>query len=207
MDEKAVVPNDQLDYLSDAETYAYNYFVEHRGTSGPSSFPLAYSTQEGLFQLYLNGRSCEEIRKANPQFGLGQIVYSCVDGEWERRRKEHLDTLMDGVGGRVRQIAAEGANFTADLMSVTHILWQDSINKFMQTRDPEVLKELGVGSLRSYKDLIEMMIKLTGQDQKKSVSGVVEHHIVPPPVSTAVAADPKAQLASWAAEKAAKEKK
>jgi hypothetical protein len=92
-------------------------------------------------------------------------------------------------------------------MSVTHMLWADAINKYMQTRDPECLKDLGVGSIRSYKDLIEMMIKLTGQDQKKSVSGVVEHHIVPPPVVAAVAADPKIQLATWAAERAAKEKK
>lgn len=200
--EKAIVPVEELTYLSEGEKYAYNYFVSHRG-QGASNFPIATSAQEALYQLYLNGRTCSEIRQANPHFGLGQIVFACVDGDWESRKVQHMEEMMSRVGDRVRQVTVEGANFASDLMAVTHLMWQEAINKFIATRDPKVIEELGlgIGSIKTYRELVDLLSKLTGQDQKKSISGIIEHHVSssPPP-----SADAKSQLAQWAAEKTPK---
>lgn len=202
--ERLPAPVEELGYLSESERYAYSYFLAHRG-QGHSHFPIAYSAQESLFQLYLNGRTCSEIRHAAPQFGLGQIVFACIDGQWEKRRQEHMQAIMERVGDRVRQVTVEGAGFAADLMSVTHVMWQDAVNQFLVTRDPKVLEDLGlgVGSVRTYKELVELLAKLTGQDQKKQVSGVIEHHHVAQPAPPAL--NSKSQLAAWAAERAARE--
>ena len=203
--EKAPVPVEQLTYLAERERYAYLYFLQNRGKTGASSFPLAYSSQESLYNLYLNGRTCVEIREANPQFGLGQIVFACVDGDWERRRQEHFEGLMAKVGDRVKQVTMEGASFAADVMSATHALYKQKINQFYQTGDMEILKDLGLGSVKTYKDAVELLQTLTGQDKVKTVKGQIDHHYTNAQEITEAPPTPKDILKSYAIERAAKD--
>lgn len=148
----------------------------HRFRSSQQA-PLAPDTQAKLFKLFLNGKTTSEIQRLNPQFTFGQIVNARVMGEWDRRFNEHLDELLNNTASRVRQVTMESINFVCDLLSVTHQMHSDRIKKFLQTGDPSELGTLQINSLQGYKQGVELLQKLTGQDKQQNVKvdGTITH--------------------------------
>jgi len=175
--------------LSPKEVKAYRYWKNSREAE------LAPATQAKLFSLYLNGKTTHEIQALNPGFSLGQVVYAKIKGEWDRRRNEHLDYLLNTVQQRVIQVTAESAIFIADLLSATNKYHGEAIKKYLQTGDPSDLGELQINSLQGYTRAVELLQKLTGQDkqQKLLVDGVVTHKtendIIDVPVTAEEAGD------------------
>lgn len=156
--------------LSPAELKAYEDYA-----GKPS---LAPSVQMQLYQLYLNGKSCDEIVRLNPNFNLGMVVRARVENLWDEKREAHIAQLLEGVRERVQQAQLEAVNFACDLLSAVHKLQGDKLKKYLQTGNAEELEGLGGNlSLKTYKDVIELLLKLTGQDKdnKKQVTGEVLH--------------------------------
>jgi hypothetical protein len=139
--------------------------------------PLSPDTQAKLFALFLNGRTTEQIRKANEQFSLGQIVHARIVGEWDRRYQEHIDSLLENTKQRYQQVTLESVGFIADLLAATNKMHGDRITRFIQTGDPKELGDLQINSLQGYKTAVELLQKLTGQDKQQKVGGeiVVTH--------------------------------
>lgn len=201
-------PPDPLAWLTQPEREAYDYFVAHRDTRAvPSSFALSPDVQVALFTLYLNGRSLGEIRQqTHPSYGMGQIVHAAVTGDWETRKRQYLADLLTRSQERATQVSSEAINFVADSMSAAHILHGEALRKFMVTKDIKDLGAFGIGSLKQYRDLVELLLKLSGQEGtiKAKVSGTVRHeHLhrsiptAPPPPAIPGAA--VALLGSWSA--------
>jgi hypothetical protein len=139
-------------------------------------YPLAPTVQAQLFNLYLNGSSCEEIQRLNPNFSLGMIARAKVDGLWDERREAHVRELLETVRERVQQVQLESVSFTADLLASANKMFGDRLKRYIQTGDPNELGDLKIDSLKQYKDAVDLLLKLTGQDRenKMTVKGEVK---------------------------------
>lgn len=157
--------------LSSRELHAYKVWC---GSDKP---PLAPSLNAKLFQLYLNGKDCEEIRRLNPQLSLGEVAAAKVAGDWEERRQAHLERLLDETTTRVKQATLETADFVCDLLAVASREHGDRLRRYIQTGDPGELGDFRIQSLPALKTAIETLQKLTGQDrqQQLKVTGEVVH--------------------------------
>jgi hypothetical protein len=126
-----------------------------------------------LFNLFLLGKTCEEIRRLNQQLQLGQIVAARVEGRWDERREEHLDQLLNATTQRVQQTTLETADFVCDILAVANREHGDRLRRYLQTGDDTELGDFRVTSLTTLKVAIETLQKLTGQDkqQKLTVTG------------------------------------
>lgn len=156
--------------LNPREQSAYRYFC---ASAQP---PLAPSLQARLFELYLNGCSCEEIRRLNPDVGLGPIVHARVYGDWDRRKDEHINGLLDGVRLRVQHVSVESIDFLANMLAASHKQQGDKLKQYLQTGNEKLLGELSVKSLRQYKEVLDMLMTITGVSTTKKVKGDIHHH-------------------------------
>jgi len=60
--------------------------------------------------------------------------------------------------------------FSADLLAAANKQFGDKLKRFIQTGDESELgKDLSVNSLKQYKDAVDLMMKLTGQDKESKV--------------------------------------
>jgi hypothetical protein len=199
------------DELTPAERYALELFRTKRAAVVNARYipadvaDLAPSMQAQLLQLYLAGLTLPEIRERNPQLGLGQIVASAVDGRWVERRRKHLEDLFGRIQSEAQEAAASGVEFVALAMRATHKRIGDKLLRYLQTGDETDLDGTGVGGLAAYKALVDLLAKMTGQDQVKKVEKTVTHRhesAADVPVATVDGSDALAVMA--AAKKAAR---
>jgi hypothetical protein len=163
--------------LTSNENQAYEKYIESQGK------PLAFSVQLQFYELFLSGSNCEEILRLNPAFPLGAIVKARIEGGWDTRREQYMAVMLDSVRERVQQTQLEAIYFAADLLSAAHKLHGDKLKKFKQTGNVEELGTLRIDSLKAYKEAVELLLKLTGQDKDSKVKGEVLHrHTVEQPV-------------------------
>lgn len=163
----AQVVKSPTDPLSIKEKAALDYFRQQRQSE------LAPSFSAKLFVLFLNGKSCDEIRRLNPALTLGQIVDARVRGEWDRRKVECVDDLLTSAADRVRQVSLETVSVICDLLAAKNSAYRDKILKFMQSGNEDDIKDLGALGIGGYRQLLDVLQKLTGQANAKHISGTV----------------------------------
>lgn len=153
--------------LSKRELHAYTVWC------GTEKAPLAPSLNAKLFNLYLLGKTCEEIRRLNPTLQLGEIVAARIAGRWDERRDDHLDQLLSATTQRVQQTTLETADFVCDILAVANREHGDNLRRYLQSGEPTELGDFRITSLTTLKIAIETLQKLTGQDkqQKLTVTG------------------------------------
>lgn len=176
--------------LSAKEQSLYLEWLEKK--TKPSLSP-SLSTQ--LFQLFLNGYSCDEIcEHHNKIYPIGQILEARVRDEWDRRRKEHLDQLYSKVFDRVKQTQFESVAFTSDLLAAAHKLYGQKIKTFLETGKEDDLGEAQglIKSLDAYRKVAEMLLKLTGQDKSKEANLKIQ--AVSSPATTGAITDVVAEV-------------
>jgi len=154
-----------VERLSPEERKAYKLYVQKNDP------PLAPGVQAQLYNLYLNGSTCEEINRLNPNFSLGMIVRAKVEGLWDDRRDKHINELFESVRERVQQVQMESVVFTTDLLAGANKMFGDKLKRYLQTGDERELGDLRIDSLKQYRDAVDLLLKLTGQDRKVEVSG------------------------------------
>ncbi len=178
--------------LSEKERYAYRYYCNSEQPA------VAPSLNAKLFQLFLNGKSCDEILRLNPSLSLGQIVAARVDGKWDERRDEHLDQLLTQTSLRVQQVTLETADFVCDLFAVANREHGDKLRRYLQTGNELELGDFRITSLANFKTAIEILQKLTGQERQTSTkithSGEILHR--PDPILSVARPPAPAEAAS-----------
>lgn len=154
-----------VERLSPEERKAYKLYIQ-KGDP-----PLAPGVQAQLFNLYLNGSTCEDIVKLNPNFTLGMVARAKVEGLWDERREKHINHLFENVRERVQQVQMESVMFSADLLASANKMFGDKLKSYLQTGDDRELGTLRIDSLKQYRDAVELLLKLTGQNRKVEVTG------------------------------------
>jgi hypothetical protein len=146
--------------------------------------PVANSTANGFYSLFLQGKSCAKIVELNPGFTLGQVVRCRIEGDWDARAEEHLRRLQEQTSRTMVQIQLEALNHIATSFAVHHKLNGAKMEKFLQTGNED---ELAGVDLLPYRKLVEMIsemnekpspvkveIKTGGGEETKVVTGTVE---------------------------------
>lgn len=163
--EVQAIPVDPTDLLSPEETRALKLYMK-KGDP-----PLSPRLQGELFSLYLNGSTTEEIAKLNPNLSLGMIVRAKVEGLWDQRLDAHRNHLLSTIRDRVQQVQMESIGLTADMLAAANKSFGDKFKRYLQTGDESVLGTLKIDSLKQYRDAVDLLLKLTGQDKKIEVKG------------------------------------
>lgn len=155
-----VEPETERSSLSPRELAAYEFVVRHKIP------PLSPVTQAAMFEAYLNGIDCVEIARLNPGISLGQIVWARVDGTWDEKRQEHIESLLNSTRARLQQTHLESADFVMVQLAAAHKQYGDAAKKFLQTGDPKDLGTFGIHGPRQYKETIELLKTLTTPTKK-----------------------------------------
>jgi hypothetical protein len=155
---------ERIGRLTPEERTAYE---EYMASGKP---PLSLQTSLQLYELFVQGTGCEDIRRLNTNFSLGMIVRARIEHRWDERRDAHLAELYEQTGTRLRQTVMEGVNFIGDLLSSAHRRYGDRIKKFLQTGDEAELGDLSITSIKQYKEVVEILMKMSGADNKKEIT-------------------------------------
>lgn len=160
-------------FLTPREKAAYDFTVAHRMPD------LSPASRAKLFALFLQGTDCVEISRLNPGITLGQVVRVRLDDGWDEKRREHIAALLSEVRVRLQQTTLESVEFVSNLLAATHKQYGDQLKKYLMTGDPADLGTFGIHGLRQYREAIQLLRELSGQDdpktKKQSVTGEVIH--------------------------------
>lgn len=166
---------DPLAWLEPAERFALDYFLENFQRGGSETYAIAPSVAEGMLQLYLQGRTLSEIRKLNKQFGLGQIVHAAIINHWREQRDAYAALAVARAKARAVLAAAEGVELAADIIAALRRQHGDNVSRYLQTGELSALgPATSMATIRQLKEVAEVLMRLTGQDQKRQVSGSLE---------------------------------
>jgi len=169
--------------LTPRELSVYRQYVE---ANKPA---LAPSTAAGFFQLYLRGHSCEEIAALNPAFGLGIIVKAKVDFNWDQQRLEHFNHLMENVRQGVQTTQMEAVQFLSEGLAVYRKLAGQKFQRYLQSGKEEDLGDFKDMSFKTFKEMMELMLKVTGAEPPRKSQVEHTHVVAPLPVATVALPD------------------
>lgn len=134
-------------------------------------------TQAQFYSLFIHGKTCDDIADLNRGFPLGAILKARVEGEWDRRLNEYRDSLFADVHVKLAQVETESVHFLADMLSAVHKQQGKKIQKYIQTGDEGELGDMKISSIKNYKEVLELLIKATGQDRHQTVEH--KHQVAP----------------------------
>lgn len=167
----ATESNPALDRLSPDERSVYERFSR----SGRPE--LAAVAAARLYGLYLQGVSCEDISKLNPAIDLATVLAARVRYRWDERKDQHVADLMATTQDVVRQAAGEIVQLLALSISVANKRHGEKFKRYLATGDETELGDFDIKTLKGMKDVVEMLMKVTGADRKSELklSGQVVH--------------------------------
>jgi len=165
-------------WLTPTEKAVLEQFRAKLNTGGYETRPLATTAAIKLYNLYLDCGNLAEIAEINPELEYGAIIHGAIEGDWYNRKKQYLEKLYERANESALQTVSEGAVFISKVLAVAHKTQGNKLSKFLQTQDPKYLEDtIEIKSLQGYKNAVEVLMRLTGQDQvmKVQVSGNVVH--------------------------------
>lgn len=162
-----------LERLSAPDRKVYQEYVD----SGKPGLAVSYGAR--LYELWLQGSTVEQIVELNPGLSKGVVLKARVDGLWDERREAYLAELMSTAQDRVRLVALESVNFMGLLLAVANKQHGEKLKRYLQTGDPKELGNFDIKSIKQYKEVIEMLTKITGQDKKPASPGTVAVSVTP----------------------------
>lgn len=155
----------RLSLLGERELQAYKYSIKNKQPE------LSPALSDELYELFLQGRTCEEIRKTKPALAFGAIVRARIDQLWDKRAADHQRELLQRVPVVVQQTQLESAEFISKLLMASHKMLEGQINDFLATGDKKHLSGTFLENItvKQYRDLLSTLVEATGQNQKKTV--------------------------------------
>lgn len=127
---------------------------------------LSPTASAQLYEVWMQGLTCEALVKLNPALNLGCIVHARVEHRWDERRDAYLADIYANANDRLKQIGAESLNFLGLTLAVSHKQFGEKMARYLKTGDPNDLGVFQITSLHQYKQVIETIARLTGADRK-----------------------------------------
>lgn len=137
--------------------------------------PISPTLAAQMYNLFLEGYTCLDIAKLNKGFTEGDILYCRHKYNWDQQRDEYAQQLTMQVQQKMIKQKLESIEFLTNMLSVIHKENKEVMLKFLQTGNLDDLPK--IGSLKTYKDILEALAKVTGEDSVKKVKfeGKVQH--------------------------------
>lgn len=145
----------------------------------PNGFkPVAVSLASSLYQLFLEGYSCKQISEQGKGLSEADILNLRIKYKWDEAREEYARSLQDQVQGKLMKAKMEAVEFLTNQLAAIHKSSRDQTLKYLMTGNPDDMPE-ELGKLGGYKQIIEVLQKVTGEDKvsKVKVDGNVNQNI------------------------------
>lgn len=137
--------------------------------------PLSPDTAAKFFELYLNGTNCHDIWKINKAFPYGAILDARIKYKWDLQKEEYAVRLQNDIKNKVTQAQLETADLMSDMLLAAKKKNSAKLKRYIQTGDEKELEDaLNIGSLKTLKDIVEGLMKITGQDRNVTVKNFSE---------------------------------
>lgn len=145
--------------------------------------PLHLSVAIKLYELFLNGYTCEDIYNVNGgKYPLGQIVDAKERFEWEVKRERQVSGLLAKIEDKVIKTKLESISVVSDLVAAASKLYNDKIQLYLQEGDESILESLEITNIKNFKMLVGLLHELTESKDSKpkgaTVNGNVTQNIV-----------------------------
>lgn len=177
--EKKLVEN--LKRLTPKELDAYRFFVKE------DQLQIADEASDSMFDLFCNGKSCDDIRKIVKAYSYGQIVACRVIGDWDSRKEARRLATETEVPNQAPITLLEASDFLSDLILATNKRFSARLKQYRATGDELLLEGIPLPrNMKEYDTLIQLFMKASGQDTEKTVkyTGKVDiNHQVGAPVA------------------------
>jgi len=129
--------------------------------------PISPTISSQMYNLFLEGYTCAIIAKLNKGFSEGDVLYCRQKFKWDDQRDEYALQLTNQVQQKVIKQKLESIEYLTNILSVIHKAERDTTLKFLQTGNTDDLPN--IGSLKTYKDVIETLAKITGESNTKKL--------------------------------------
>lgn len=129
--------------------------------------PLAGTLVAQLYQLFLESYSCAQIAELNKSKGLTEadVLYASKKYHWHSNRDRYAFNLQNQIQQKIAKAELEMVEHVTNMLSVTHKHEREQMLKYMQTGAEEDKPSNMPTTLKQYKDLIDLMQKITGKDK------------------------------------------
>ena len=97
------------------------------------------------------------------------------------KRDKHTEDLMAQVRITAQKGAMDAVRFASDGMAVFHVLAGNRFKKYLQSEDEDQLGDWSGMTFKTYKDMVEMFLKLTGQDKSSPAKPQEYEELQTPP--------------------------
>lgn len=155
--------------LSPEEKQELTSYLEKGGN------PLSPDTAAKFFELFLNGTNCYDIWKINKAFPYGAIIDARVKYRWDSQKEEYAIRLQTDIKNKVAQAQLETADLMSDMLLAAKKRNSAKIKRYLQTGDEKELDDsLKIESLKTLRDIVEGLMKITGQDRNVTVKNINE---------------------------------
>lgn len=129
--------------------------------------PIAPTLSAQMYNLFIEGYTCADIARLNKGFSEGDILYCRQKYKWDEQRDDYAQQLTRQMQQKLIKQKLESMEYLTNMLSVIHKEHKDIMLKFLQTGNVDDLPK--IGSLKTYKDIIETLSKITGEDSIKRV--------------------------------------
>lgn len=160
--------------LTSYELEAYNKYADS-GRPG-----LSARQADSLYNMYKSGMTCESMSKlpGNEGLQLGMILKARIDYRWDERRQAEASALFSRAKEGVELAQLESIQFVTQAVMAYSQMMGDKVRKYLQTRNEEELGSFKNMSVKQFRELLDMLMMLTGQDKTKQVFGKIVHEHV-----------------------------
>lgn len=127
--------------------------------------PISPTLAAQMFSLFLEGYSCSEISKQNKPFKEGEILFLRKKFNWDAEKDKYAQELNGQIRSKLMKQKLESLEFLTNMLAVTHKAQRAKMLKYIQTGDEKDMPETWASSPNGYKNVLEAIQKLTGEDK------------------------------------------
>lgn len=127
--------------------------------------PISTTLSMQMYQLFLEGYTCKDIAKVNSSFSEKDIVYFRVKNNWDAEKEEYALKLRLQVQDKMAKQKLESVEFLTNMLAVTHKQQREQMLRYLQSGKAEDLPETWIKGSKGYKETIEILQKITGEDK------------------------------------------
>jgi predicted phage tail protein len=155
--------------FEESEVEKINTFISN-GCIGLSTLSADESKVNGMFALYMQGRSYTDISKTT-KVKKDLVLYMSAKMNWYEKRMEHLNDIQKNIMTRLTDTKIQSLDFISNLITAQHKYYGDEISKFIMTGDRTVMENLDLKQLTQYFKSIEILEKILNPANVKKGGG------------------------------------
>ena len=99
--------------------------------------PISPTLAAQMFELYLEGYSCEQIAKVNAPIREGEILFLRKKYQWDENKDNYCFNLQSQMRDKLMKQKLESLEFLTNMLAVTHKEHKEKSLRYLQTGKEE----------------------------------------------------------------------